>query len=193
MPSRRTVLAVLVVVALAGCVGGLPGPGSLASPAGSPDGTSTATPTECTGPNQTPVDPIREDVTPSAYPDGPETWDESSVRAYVVGFQEAWSRNQHLRPETKRVTVSVWDVSVTSTDDGYRVRLTSQTNTWYGGPAEGNRTATTVHGDGPHLSVGYYLSDDRLVRTEGGRETPTVGPMAGPSAASSDTRTPGEI
>lgn len=179
MPSRRSVLALLVAVALAGCVSGLPGAGSPASPAGSPSGTPTATPTECTEQRQTPVDPVREDVTPSTYPDRPATWNESTVRTYVVAFEEAWSRNRHLRPETKRVTVGVWDVSVVATDDGYRVRLTSQTNTWYGGPAEGNRTATVVHGDGPHLSVAYHLTEDRLVRTEGGRETPTVGPGTG--------------
>ncbi|WP_276261200.1 hypothetical protein [Haloglomus litoreum] len=78
------------------------------------------------------------------------------------------------------MTVAVSDVSVTATGDGYRVRLTSRTNTWYGGPAEGNETATIVHGDGAHIPVAYHLTDGRLVRAEGGYDaTPTVGPAAG--------------
>lgn len=180
MQSRRTTLAVLVAVALAGCVGGAVGPGSPAAPTDTPDATPTYTPGECTEPNRTPVDPVREDVAPSQYPDRPEEWTESSVREYVVAFEEAWSRNERLRPDTERVTTNVWDVSVLPVEDGYRVRLTSQTNTWYGGPAEGNETATIVHGDGAHIPVAYHLSDGRLVRAEGDHQsTPTVSPGIG--------------
>lgn len=170
----------LVAVALAGCVGGPLGSGSPSSPATPADPAATPTPTECVEQRLTPTDPVREDVTPSTYPDPPATWNDSSARAYVVAFEEAWSRNQQLRPSTKRITVLVSDASVTATDDGYRVRLTSRTNTWYGGPAEGNETATIVHGDGAYIPVAYHLSDGRLVRSEGEYDTtPTVGPRAG--------------
>jgi hypothetical protein len=180
MVSRRRTLALLVAVALAGCVGGAVGPGSPVSPTDTPDAAPTDTPGECTEPDRTPVDPVREGVTPSEYPDRPEEWTESSAREYVVAFEEAWSRNERLRPDTRRVTTSVWDVSVLTVEDGYRVRLTSQTNTWYGGPADGNETATVVHGDGPQVPVAYHLSDGRLVRAEGDHQsTPTVGPATG--------------
>lgn len=180
MPSRLPTLVVLVTVALAGCVGGPFGAGAPSSPGNTSDTTPTSTPTECTEERLSVTDPIRDDVNPSPYPDRPATWNESSVRAYVVAFEHAWSRNQQLREATKRVTVAVSDVSVTATGDGYRVRLTSRTNTWYGGPAEGTETATIVHGDGAYIPVAYHLTDGRLVRAEGGYDsTPTVGPLDG--------------
>ncbi len=134
----------------------------------------------CTEDRQSPTDPIRDNVEPSPYPDRPETWDESSVRSYVVAFEQAWSRNQELYPKTKRVTVIVSDVTVTATESGYRVRLTSRTNTWYGGPAEGNQTATIVHGDGAAIPVVYTVTEDRLVRAEDNfGATPTAGLRSG--------------
>jgi len=178
MPSRLSMLVLLVAVALAGCVGGLPGGGAPGSPDSTPDATPTAT--ECTEQRLSVTDPTRDNVNPSPYPDRPANWTESSVRAYVVTFEQAWSRNQQLREATKRVTVSVSDVSVARTADGYHVTLTSRTNTWYGGPAEGNRTATIVHGDGAYIPVRYALTDGRLVRAEGRFDaTPTVGPQSG--------------
>lgn len=179
MSSRRTTLALLVAVAVAGCVGGPLGAGSPESPA-SPDETPTPSPTPCTENRLSPTDPIRDDVEPSPYPDRPETWDESSVRAYVVAFEQAWSRNQQLRSKTKRVTVGVSDVTVSASENGYRVRLASRTNTWYGGPAEGNQTATIVHGDGAYIPVAYTLTEHRLVRAESNfGSTPTAGLRTG--------------
>lgn len=172
MDTRRPALAVLVAVVLAGCVGGAPGPASPASP--------TATGDDCTQEDRTAVDPVRADVTPSPYPDRPAAWDESAVRDYVVAFEEAWARNEHLRAGTKRVEVLVADVTVRQVDGGYRVDLVSRTNTWHGGLREDDETATVVHGDGPRIPVAYHLSDRRLVRAAGDhRVTPTVGPTAG--------------
>jgi hypothetical protein len=180
MPSRLPMLVLLVAVALGGCVGGLPGAGAPGSPDGSPGTTPAPTPTECTEQRLSVTDPTRDNVNPSPYPDRPANWTESSVRAYVVAFEQAWSRNQRLREATKRVTVSVSDVAVTRTDYGYRVDLTSRTNTWYGGPAEGNRTATIVHGDGAYIPVRYAVTDGRLVRAEGRFDTtPTADPQSG--------------
>jgi len=180
MPSRRPILVLLVAVALAGCVGGPFGVGAPGSPDSTPDATPTSTPTECTEQRLSVTDPARDDVEPSPYPDRPANWTESSVREYVVAFEQAWSRNQQLREATKRVTVSVSDVSVARTADGYRVTLTSRTNTWYGGPAEGNQTATIVHGDGAYIPVRYAVTDGRLVRAEEQFDaTPTVGQRSG--------------
>lgn len=179
MQTRRTTLAVLVAVALAGCVGGALGPGAPTSPA-TPASPTATPPGECTAERRTPVDPVREDVTPSDYPERPAEWNASSVRAYVVAFEEAWARNAHLRADTKQVVTYVSEPTVRRVDDGYRVRLVSQSNTWHGGLPEGNGTATVVHGDGAPIPVAYHLSEGRLVRAEGDYEaTPTVGPGAG--------------
>jgi hypothetical protein len=180
MPSRLPALVVLVAVVLSGCVAGPLGAGAPESPDSTPSVTPTSTPTECTEQRLSVTDPARDNVNPSPYPDRPANWTGSTVREYVVAFEQAWSRNQRLREATKRVTVSVSDVAVTRTGYGYRLDLTSQTNTWYGGPAEGNRTATIVHGDGAYVPVRYVVTDGRLVRSEGRFDsTPTGGPQSG--------------
>jgi hypothetical protein len=186
MRTSRATVAVLVLFAVTGCVGGPLAGGQSASPASpsdspaaptaSPASSPGGTPTECREPGDTPVDPVRESVDPSDYPDRPATWNESSVEAYVTAYERAYSRNDALRRKTRQVTVSVSDVSVETTDAGYRVRLVSRTNTWYGGTGEGTETATVVHGDGPLVPVLYEIRDDRLTRAEGGYEdTPTAG------------------
>ncbi|WP_276261199.1 hypothetical protein [Haloglomus litoreum] len=87
MPSRLPILVVLVAVALAGCVGGPFGAGAPSSPGDTPDTAPTPTPTECTEERLSITDPIRDDVNPSPYPDRPATWNETSVRAYIVAFE----------------------------------------------------------------------------------------------------------
>ena len=177
MRTNRAVIATVLLFALTGCVGGplaggpSPSPASPTEPASSP----VATPTACTEPETTPVDPIRETVEPSDYPARPPTLNQSSVAAYVTAYERAYSRNEALRPKTRRVTVSVTDVSVEATEAGYRVRLVSRTNTWYGGTGNGSETATVVHGDGARIPVLYEIHADRLTRAEGGYEdTPTA-------------------
>ena len=76
------------------------------------------------------------------------------------------------------MTVNAHDVRVERTDDGWVVRLTSQTNTWAQGRSEGTETATVVHGDGAVIPVAYRVTDDRVVRAEGDYET-TPDPSSG--------------
>lgn len=159
MRSRRAATALLLALALtASCLTALD------------DGTG-ATPTDTAAENCTPVDrhtvdPDRDSVEPSELPDRPPTWNESSVRAYVVAFEKAYARNGALAETSTRVEVAVTDVSVSTVDGTWVVRLTSRTNTWAQGRPDGNRTATPVHGDGPYVPVVYHLTDSGLYRTE---------------------------
>lgn len=176
---RRLALLVPLTVLLvtAGCLGGV-GPGtstdstSTSDPT-SPTTSSTATPGECEEVQRQTADPFREEVTPSDHPEPPDEWTERSVREYVVAYEEAYARNQQLDESSTRVTVNVHDVRVERTDDGWVVRLTSQTNTWARGSPDGTETATLVHGDGAMIPVAYLVTDDRLRRSQGGiEETP---------------------
>jgi len=178
---RPIVLSALLLVT-AGCLGGV-GPGTSTETARPSDhATPSTSPTPSAvaceeAPHET-VDPYREEVTPSDHPEPPSAWTESSVREYVVAYEEAYARNRQLREDSTRVTVNAHDVRVERTDDGWVVRLTSQTNTWAQGRSEGTETATVVHGDGAMIPVAYRVTDDRVVRAEGDYET-TPDPASG--------------
>lgn len=159
MLSTRTALLVALAVALplAGCTTTLNGGGTPAH---------TTAPSDCTPQVRETVDPVRDGVDPSAFPDRPATWNESSVRSYVVAFEEAYARNGALRETSTRVEVSVTDVSVSETDGAWVVHLASQTNTWAKSVDAGTATPTVVHGDGARVPVVYHLTDRGLYRRE---------------------------
>lgn len=159
MQRRDGALLLLVVAVLAaGCTSTLAGERG-ATP------TPTDTPEECTPVVQQTVDPYRGSVEPSAFPDRPETWNESSVETYVVAVERAYSRNTALVAASTRVEVSVSDVSVSTDGDTWVVHLTSRTFTWARPTVDGTRTATPVHGDGPYVPVVYRLTDRGLYRS----------------------------
>jgi len=194
---RRPLLTVLLAVmfVLAGCIAA-PGSGGdgtgtptltpVTPPTGSPPDrptpTATSTPGECEAVERGTVDPFREDVTPSEYPEPPEEWNRSSVERYVVAFEAAWARNGALREDSTEVNVLVAEVSVERRDEAWVVDLVSRTNTWAQGRATGTATATVVHGDGARIPVTYRLTDRALYRIErdvgeppSGTPTPTPG------------------
>lgn len=173
--ALMTVLAVTVV--LAGCVAAFGGDTSPTPTAGTED---------CSPDEQHVVDPFRESVEPSEFPETPDQWTASTVEAYVVDVEKAYSRNDALRHESTRVTVSVSGVSVTREGDAWIVELTSRTNTWAAGTAAGSATPTVIHGDGAQIPVVYRLTDRALYRTEG-----TVGGQ--PSATTEPTTPAGRI
>jgi hypothetical protein len=105
-------------------------------------------------------------VTPSEFPDRPADPTAGTVESYVVAFEEAYSRNEALFEDTKRVTVYTGDVSVKRVNGTRVVDLVSVTNTWAQGTATDGETATVVHGDGPRIPVRYHLTDDGLYRNE---------------------------
>lgn len=158
MCSRRAATALLLALTAAGCLTALDD-GAGVTP-------TDTTPESCTPVDRTTVDPYRDSVEPSALPDRPATWNESSVRAYVVAFERAYARNGALAEHSTQVEVSVTDVSVSKAGDTWVVSLTSQTNTWAQGRPDGNKTATPVHGDGPYVPVVCHLTDSGLYRTE---------------------------
>ncbi len=153
---RGILLAVLAVtVTIAGCSALVGGP------------TPTPTTEDCTPDEQHVVDPFRESVEPSEFPEPPDQWTASSVEAYVVGVEKAYSRNDALRHESTRVTVSVSSVQVVREGESWVIQLTSRTNTWAAGTATGSGTPTVIHGDGALVPVVYRLTDRALYRTEG--------------------------
>lgn len=172
---RFAVALLVAVVAVAGCTGGPTGPTTTeteTSPTDSP------TMTTCNEVPRGTVDPYRDDVNPTPLPDRPDALNESSVHDYVVAYEEAYARNGRLRADSTRVSVSVFDVRVNETGDGWVVRLTSRTNTWAQGTDTSDGTPTVVHGDGAHIPVVYELTDERLTRGEGDYNqtpSPTVG------------------
>ncbi|WP_255195868.1 hypothetical protein [Halorarius litoreus] len=168
---RTAALLATALVLLAGCTAGPVGTSE--SPTKSPTPTVSPT-TTCTDHQRETVDPVRDEVAPSDLPDRPGTLNQSTVRAYVVAYEEAYARNGRLSRISTRVTTNVGDVRVTETADGWRVRLNSQTNTWAAGTETADGTPTVIHGDGPRVPVTYWLTDGRLVRaTADYDETPT--------------------
>lgn len=157
---------VALLLVTAGCLGTLSSDGTATESPATPTGTSTPEPESCDESERATVDPFREEVTPSDHPEPPAEWTESSVREYVVAYEEAYARNQRLGDESTQVSVIVGDVSAERVDDGWVVRLTSRTNTWAQGSPDGSETATVVHGDGAPIPVAYRVTDDRVVRAE---------------------------
>lgn len=172
MRGRRVCLLAMLAgtVVLAGCSAGF---GGGISPTPTP-GTG-----ECEPHDQHVVDPFRESVEPSEMPEAPDRLTESTVEAYVVDVEKAYSRNDALRYESTRVTVSVSSVQVDREGDTWIVELTSQTNTWAAETASGSTTPIVIHGDGALVPVMYRLTDRALYRTEGsvgGTPSATAGP-----------------
>lgn len=157
MHHRRPVLLVLLAgsMLLAGC-----------SMVGEPGTTPTANPQDCEPVERDTVDPFRDSVEPSEWPDPPQTRTASSVERYVVDVERAYSRNEALRPDSTRVEVVVTGSTVSKEGDTWVVELTSRTNTWAAGTAMGSATPTVVHGDGPYVPVTYRLTDRALYRIE---------------------------
>lgn len=187
--SALLTVSLLVVVLFAGCTSAI-GPAGTGSPDGTPDATPTETPDVTPMPNETceavdqqTADPYREDVEPSEFPDPPATWNDSSVEAYVTAFEESYSRNAALSEISTRVSTHVSDVSVTETDRGWEVSLTSRTNTWAAGTDTAEGTPTVVHGDGARIPVTYHVTDEGLYRLESDYgETPDPDALGTPVA-----------
>ena len=160
---RALLLAVLV--SLAGC--SAVGPGT-PSPA-----TSTA---DCTDHTESTVNPDRTGVAPKPIPDRPANLNESTVREYVVAYEEAYTYNRILSADTKRASVVTDDVSVQSSGDRFVVRLSMHWTASEQAVVEGNETATVVIADSPEYAVAYRLTDRQLTRAENGdyQKTPTV-------------------
>lgn len=172
---RVPLLAALILsIVIAGC-SATTGIGPTATPTKATPMTSS--PIRCTADRQHVVDPMRDSVEPSEYPEPPDQWTASSVEAYVVGVEKAYSRNDALRRESTRVEVAVSGVSVTREGDTWFVELTSRTNTWAAGTATGSATPTVIHGDGALVPVVYRLTGRALYRTEGAvTATPSTTP-----------------
>jgi len=145
------------------------------TPAGTPTPTTTRAPRECEAVEQRTVDPFREDVEPSEFPEPPEERNRSSVEQYVAAFEAAYARNDALRGDSTKVNVLVAEVSVERRDGTWVVDLVSRTNTWAQGRATGTATATVVHGDGARITVTYRLTDRGLYRAERGVGEPPSG------------------
>ena len=195
-PRSALLIALLAgLLVLAGCIAA-PGSGgdgtgtSTLTPvspptdtaAGTPTPTATPTPGECEAVERRTVDPFRDDVEPSEFPDPPSEWNRSSVERYVAAFESAYARNDALREDSTKVNVLVAEVSVERRDGAWVVDLVSRTNTWTQGRATGTATATVVHGDGARIPVTYRLTDRGLYRAErdvgeppSGTPTPTPG------------------
>lgn len=150
-------LLVAALLVLAGCTGA------------TAPGTPTGTPEPCDEYDRATADPVRDDVEPRDYPDRPANFTRESAREFAVAYEQAYKYNGLLAENTERVEVNVHESTVTETDDGYRVRIEGRWFTWAGGlPKNGsNETTTPIHGDGPYYSVGYLVTEDRLLRDEG--------------------------
>lgn len=162
--SAALLTGLVLTMLLAGCSTGLQD-----SPAPKPTGA-------CDPQRQHVVDPVRDSVQPSRYPDPPATRSAASVERYVVAFERAYARNEALSRESTRVQVAVSAVRVTEEGTTWIVELVSRTNTWAAGTPAASATPTVVHGDGPRVPVTYRLTDRALYRMEGsGNGKPTGG------------------
>ena len=168
MRRALRLLALSALLVTAGCLSAV-GPGTSSPGTESPDPTETPYPTpaaECDAYERETVDPYRDDVEPSPFPELPSNRTAASVESHVVAFEEAYSRNEALFEDSKRVATYTQDVSVRRVNGTWVVDLVSVTNTWAQGPPTDGETATVVHGDGPRVPVRYHLSDDGLYRNE---------------------------
>jgi len=160
-PTRAALYgSVALSVILVGCT-------SVVNDGSTLSATPSPVPTNCTPDDLPVVDPIRDSVEPSDYPETPETWTDASVEQYVVGVERVVARNDALRRESTRVEVVVSDVTVDRNDGTWIVELTSRTNTWAAGTPVGSRTPTVVHGDGPNVPIVYRVTDQALYRRVG--------------------------
>lgn len=154
----RALLAALVIL-LAGCTAAPVGPAE-----------SPTTPTAPCDPT-TPTPEAPPDLSPRAWPDPPETRTLTSVESYVESFEHAFRHNDRLEPGTRYIETYVSSVTTATRGDSYLVRLESYTNGGVARSTPDEGTPVTVHWDGAPVHVAYLLTDDRLVRAEGDRET----------------------
>lgn len=178
MRRALPLVALAGLLVLAGCLSAV-GPGS-PTPA-TPDGTDTPTPHptpsgDCDAVEQETVDPYRDDVEPSEFPEHPAELTAESVEAYVSAYETAYARNAALSEDSTEVNTLVEVENVTERNGTWVVDLVSRTNTWAQGTESGTATATVVHGDGARIHVRYHLTDEGLYRLElGYDETPQPG------------------
>ncbi|WP_255149510.1 hypothetical protein [Halorarius halobius] len=170
----RTLFAALLVL-LAGCTAG-PLAGTPTESIPTPSGDCAAT---------TPSPDGSAEVSPRAWPDPPENRSIGSVGSYVVEFERAYLHNERLEPGTQYLETHVELEHVTPRGDLYLVRLTSYTNGGIEQSTPDAGTPITVHWDGAPHHVAYLLTEGRLLRAQGDRET-TPSPEAvaeGPTVA----------
>jgi hypothetical protein len=121
MAAARTVLVLLVVATLAGCVSTPSGPASpTPSPAGSAPPTPTSAPTVTSLPGGTPTLPDG----PKERPERPATLNRSSVREYVRAFEYRYAYNSLWVNEYTEVTLECTVRSVNRTGYGYEAVVT---------------------------------------------------------------------
>lgn len=131
---------------------------------------------DCVPVEQQTVDPYRDDVEPSEFPDRPDELTTASVETYVAAFEQAFARNLRLSKESTQVDTMVTVENVSEQNGTWVVDVVSRTNTWAQGTESAEGTATVVHGDGARIHVRYHLTDVGLYRNElGYDETPVAG------------------
>lgn len=187
----RRALPLLALVGLLFTAGCLSAVGPWSPTPKTPQDTETATPyptptADCDPVEQQTVDPSRDDVEPSDFPDRPAELTVESVEAYVSGFERAFARNRRLSKESTQVNTMVTVEDATERNGTWVVDVVSRTNTWAQGTERAGETATVVHGDGARIPVRYHLTDEGLYRLElGYDETPPAGEY-GPAVACVD-------
>lgn len=166
---KRLVALLAVLVLLAGCTSG----GTATSQPGQTEATTdtaerATTAATCTESTQSTVNPIRDAVTPSAFPDRPDELTHDSVTQFVENYERAHKRNAILEPDTSSVGVSVTVQNVRTVEGGYLVTVDG---VYYYNVADvvTRGTATEIHADGPPYTALYYVSEDRIQRTESRR------------------------
>ncbi|WP_435194777.1 hypothetical protein [Natronomonas sp. EA1] len=176
------ILAIALLCLAVGCLGGPAGPAGPGTT--DPGGNGSASPTplpvtfetptgECTAVTPTPAG--NDEVASYAYPSPPETWSRNATASYVESFERAYLHAEKVDARTTYIEVYVSDVRVTRHGNVSVVRLSSYTNGGYENDDADTGTPIEVHWDGAEKPVAYLVTDERIVRTEGGyQRTPAL-------------------
>lgn len=152
---RRAVLAVVALVALAGCSGVAPGHSSSSSP------TPTATTTPY--PNETVAFPDG----PKSRPALPDAITAESAASYATTHEYRYSYNEFWAGPGTEVGMSEHSCQIESTEatgDGYVVVL--QCTAYVNEPTEDASSTQTQHFDYPPWTVRYYVDENSVLRDE---------------------------
>lgn len=150
-------LAVVSLLALAGCTGLVPGGGA----------NDTVTPAQ---PSDTPT-PYPDTTTefpdgPMERPERPAQLNRTSAASYVQAFEYRYAYNLLWYDDSTDVQLECDVESVESAREGYRVTVGCYGYSNTGGEANGTATATEVHADWGDRSFTYYVDGDTTLRLD---------------------------
>ncbi|SFR66447.1 hypothetical protein [Halogeometricum limi] len=164
--KRTALLSLVVLVALAGCVGSFGGPQTAAS-TDSPVTSTSETPT-----TEAPTTPYPDET--AVFPSGPKSAPErpanptaESVESYVLTYEfrhrynELWSPDATVGLSEKSCSVR----SVEEVQDGYTATVHCA-GAYVNEPTGGPNSTATQHADYPPWTVRYYVDEDSLIREE---------------------------